>query len=321
MQTIFTVLQQTLTAGECAVLVSVVQQSGSVPRGQGAQMLVGEAGLLTGTVGGGPAELDALRIAREVLHGGAVTSHRYVLRQNPMEDVGAVCGGEITVVFHRAAADDPRWSALCTDVLAALEAKRPGYLLLGEMPRLSAVPTENEPFLPLPAAQRALIFGAGHCALALCPVLHAVGFRVTVFDDRPALATRQRFPAAEAVLIGDFAQISPTLTVTAEDYAVVMTSGHSHDEQVERQLLPVSPAYLGVIGSRAKAALIAEHLRQEGFSEAALSAVCSPIGLDIGAVTPEEIAVSIAGEMIRIRAQRQGKAPQACPMQGRAEDF
>lgn len=318
MQQIFETLQREWAAGRDAVLVSVVGQSGSVPRGKGAQMLVGDAGLLCGTIGGGPAEFNAVEKARELLRCGENTVHRYVLRQNPMEDVGAVCGGEVTAAFHYAPAGHAGWEALAQDVLAHLRARRPAYLLLRPVPVLSDVPTEDAPSLPLPVQQRAVIFGAGHCSVALCPLLTTVGFRVTVFDDRPDWNTPERFPTAEACIVGDFAHIAPSLTLTEEDYVVIMTSGHSHDYLVEKQVLRQKTAYVGVIGSHTKTAVVNEKLRGDGFSEETLAAVHTPIGTAIRAVTPEEIAVSIAGEMILERAKRregEGSATHGCPVQ------
>lgn len=317
MQQIFETLQKEWAAGHDAILVSVVGQNGSVPRGKGAQMLVGTAGRLCGTIGGGPAEFDAVEKARELLGRRENTIRQYVLRQNPMEDTGAVCGGEVTVAFHYIPAGHAAWEALAQDVLSHLREHRPAYLLLRDIPVLSDVPTEDVPSLPLPVQQRAIIFGAGHCSAALCPLLTTVGFRVTVFDDRPDWNTPERFPTAETRIIGDFSHIVPSLTLTEEDYVVIMTSGHSHDYQVEKQVLRQKTAYVGVIGSRAKTAVVNEKLRRDGFSEEALAAVHTPIGIAIRAVTPEEIAVSIAGEMILERAKRregEDSTAHGCPV-------
>lgn len=317
MQQIFETLKTEWAAGRSAVLVSVVEKSGSVPRGSGAQMLVGKAGLLCGTIGGGPAEFDAVRKAQELLQAGQSGTHHYVLRQNPAEDLGAVCGGDLTVAFHFASAGDAAWGALAEDVSDHLAHQCPAYLILGDMPSLSDVPTEATPSFPLPIRQRAIIFGAGHCSAALCPLLNTLGFRITVFDDRPEWNTAERFPTAEQRIVGDFEHIDDYLTLTEEDYVVVMTSGHGHDYEVEKQVLRQKTAYLGVIGSRSKTAVVNEKLRSDGFDAETIAAVHAPIGTAIGAVTPEEIAVSIAGEMIRERAARRemsGASPHGCPV-------
>ena len=317
MQQIFETLKAEWSAGRNAMLVSVVGKSGSVPRGSGAQMLVGKAGLLCGTIGGGPAEFDAVYKAQELLKAGQSGTHHYVLRQNPAEDLGAVCGGDLTVAFHFAPAGDAAWGALAEDVSDHLAHQCPAYLILGDMPTLSDVPTETAPSFPLPIRQRAIIFGAGHCSAALCPLLNTLGFRVTVFDDRPEWNTAERFPTAEQRIVGEFERIGDYLALTGEDYVVVMTSGHGHDYQVERQVLGQNVAYLGVMGSHSKTAVVNEKLRADGFDEVAIASVHAPIGTAIGAVTPEELAVSIAGEMIRERAARRemsGAFPHGCPV-------
>ena len=170
--------------------------------------------------------------------------------------------------------------------------------------------------LPLPIGQRALLFGAGHISQALCPLLTTVDFRPVVFDDRPELANTSLFPTAEQVICGDFTRISDYLTVTEEDFVVIMTSGHMRDFQVEDQVLRGAFAYVGVIGSRRKTASVNQRLREAGIPEEAIALVHTPIGTPILAVTPEEIAVSIAGEMIQVRAQRRGPTPHGCPMHG-----
>lgn len=171
--------------------------------------------------------------------------------------------------------------------------------------------------LPLPSGERAVIFGAGHCGLALAAVLHMVGFRVTVMDNRPELLTKERFPQAEELICGDLEHIADHITITPEDYAVVMTNAHTYDFVLQSQLLRSPMAYVGVIGSRSKKASVEERLRGVGVTDEMIQTVHTPIGLTIGAVTPEEIAVSIAAEMIQVRADIRKKAAAsqgACPM-------
>ena len=169
--------------------------------------------------------------------------------------------------------------------------------------------------LPLPIGERAVIFGAGHIARALVPLLRSVEFRPVVYDDRPALADPAAFPDAEQVVCGDFRNIAGALPLSPEDYVVVMTSGHLHDLEIQEQILRQELAYVGVIGSRAKIAAVNARLREAGISEEKLRTVHTPVGTPIKAVTPAEIAVSITGEMIYERAcRREDPAHHACPM-------
>jgi xanthine dehydrogenase accessory factor len=164
-----------------------------------------------------------------------------------------------------------------------------------------------------------VIFGGGHCAQALAPLLHTVGFRVTVFDERAEYACRENFPTAEQIIVGDYTKIGDYLQFTADDYIVVMTNGHSYDLDVQDQILRGDFAYVGVIGSRRKTAAVNQKLRERGVKEAAIERVHTPIGTPIKAVTPEEIAVSIAGELIYTRALRRedtGFVAKGCPMHG-----
>jgi xanthine dehydrogenase accessory factor len=171
--------------------------------------------------------------------------------------------------------------------------------------RVTAEETEEgrvvqEPVLP---QERLIVLGAGHIALPVCRFGAACGFTVCVVDDRPDFANRTRFPEAAEVICDSFENGIRKLKVTPFDYVVVITRGHRHDADCLRVLLPgVKPAYLGMIGSRRRTKGLLEMLKEEGFDEARLKTVCTPIGLPIGAVTPEEIAVSICAELIAHRA-------------------
>ena len=154
---------------------------------------------------------------------------------------------------------------------------------------------------------RVYIFGGGHVAQELVPVLHHVGFRCVVMDDREAFANKDLFPGAEEVILGDFRKISDYCTIGGEDYVCVMTRGHAYDTVVQAQVLKCRPTYCGVIGSKFKAAGVRKTLQEEyGLVEEELDLVTTPIGLNIKGETPAEIAISIAAQMILHRAERNG---------------
>ena len=140
-------------------------------------------------------------------------------------------------------------------------------------------------------------------------MLAGVGFRVVVFDDRKGVAVKEDFPAAEAVFCGDFKNISEHVQVTRRDYTVVTTHGHAFDIDVLEQLYPCKPAYVGCIGSARKSAFARKTLGERGISKEWTDAIYMPIGDDIMAVTPSEIAISIAAEMIRCRANFRPEKP------------
>ena len=322
MNNIFTTLLYQMEKHHDTVLCTIVADSGSTPRGKGAQMLVGAEGLLCGTIGGGAVEGQSIELGKKLLQERRSAVHEYKLHHNDTEDIGMVCGGDVTVHLQFIAADDAAWCALAGDVLRRIALRQPGWLVLalnGGAPALQdGADTDGEHFaLPLPIGERAILFGAGHCSLALCPLLTTVGFRVTVVDDRAELVTKERFPTADAVVCCDLDRLADTVPVGGEDYVVVMTNGHSHDFAVQEQVLRGEYAYIGVIGSRSKTASVNARLRDAGISEEAIATVHTPIGTAIKAVTPEEIAVSIAGEMICVRATRRDNAGvkvHCCPM-------
>jgi xanthine dehydrogenase accessory factor len=155
---------------------------------------------------------------------------------------------------------------------------------------------------PVNFAGKVIIFGGGHVAEALEPVLTTVGFRCVVFDSREEYVTRARFPGAYDLVAGDFGKIGDSITIGPNDYVVIVT--HNFDAVVEEQILRNECAYVGLIGSRVKAAELKNHLVVTGFSQEAVDKVHAPIGIQIKSETPAEIAVSIAAEMILARANR-----------------
>lgn len=311
-----------LDRGEDAILATVVSAEGSTPRGAGSQLLAGRSGLLAGTIGGGPGEAQALAAAAKLLEEGRSALWRCELRHGGALD--SVCGGEQTVLLQFIPHGSEGWRQTAAQVLERLEAHRGGRLVLEaeadpvllDGPGRACAWDGRRLTLPLPVGERVVIFGGGHCALALVPVLRSVGFRVAVYDDRPEFASAARFPEAETVVCRGYTDIAAGLELTAEDYAVVMTSGHSHDFEVEEQLLRRPLAYVGVMGSRTKTAYVNQKLREAGVPEEAIQSVYTPIGTAIKAVTPEEIAVSVTGELIYERALRReaaGRETHGCP--------
>jgi xanthine dehydrogenase accessory factor len=154
---------------------------------------------------------------------------------------------------------------------------------------------------PLPKAEILYVFGAGHVARPLVAMAKEAGFSVTVIDPRPELATRERFSQADEIVITDFAEAAAALQPGPDVYVVVVTPDHEHDEEVVRATLNESYGYVGMIGSRKKVAAVVSHLKDDGFAEETIQRLHSPIGLEIGAETPEEIAVSIVAELVAVR--------------------
>ncbi len=317
-----------LSAGRDLVLVTVVASSGSTPRGAGARMIINSTGRIYGTIGGGAVEYEAEKMSATLLGEKRSLLHDFILTPNQVQDLGMVCGGEVSVYFQYMNASDTAIMATLEVIMDYINNARPSWLLTAlkdggwEMsvvekgsncPALPPALFKNDLVQadvngvryfaePLANAGFVYIFGGGHVARELVPVLHHIDFRCVVFEDRPEFATKELFPQAEKLIIGDFKSLGGHISITENDYVVVMTRGHASDYDVERQVLATDACYIGVIGSRTKIKHVSEKLMADGFTADDLRRVHSPIGLPIGGETPAEIAISIAAEMVQIRS-------------------
>jgi len=161
---------------------------------------------------------------------------------------------------------------------------------------------------PLEPEAELLLFGAGHISRFVAPLARTVGFRVCVIDDRAEFANPERFPTADRLLVCPVTEAFGQAAVTPASYIVIVTRGHLHDRDALQAALRTRPSYIGMIGSRRKRDLIYAALLQDGAAAEDLGRVHCPIGIDIGAETPEEIAVSIVAELIQVRARRRGRS-------------
>ncbi len=163
-----------------------------------------------------------------------------------------------------------------------------------------------------------LIVGGGHIGKALATIGDLCGFSVAVVDDRPEYANRERFPEADRVICADFAEALREFPIDANTYIVTVTRGHRHDEASLRQVVRRGgAAYVGMIGSRRRVGAVLQHLIDDGLDPDAVARVHTPIGLDIGAETPEEIAVAIMAEVIQARRGGSGQPMREVKKAGR----
>ena len=309
-----------LEAGRSFVLSTIFATKGSMPRHAGARMVHFEDGSFLGTIGGGSVELIAQERSKRFFTGKEDNQIEWMTR----EKTGMACGGDALVSIRKVTPDQKDFFA--KDLMNLIEAKKPFVVIENwsdpshvlveakavdtfsqdDVRVCSDVPiwneeatTYSEPLGPEPVAY---IFGGGHVGRALTPVLASVGFRVIVLDDRKGVAQKKDFPSAEAVYHNDFSDISTDVTVTRRDYAVVTTHGDAFDIDVLQHLYNYKPAYVGCIGSKRKAAFVKHTLVERGISKEWTQTIHLPIGDDIKAITPSEIAISIAAEIIRCRA-------------------
>jgi xanthine dehydrogenase accessory factor len=155
-----------------------------------------------------------------------------------------------------------------------------------------------EPVMPIP---RAFIFGAGHISKSLSKVATLAGFAAVIVDNRDSFANRERFPDAEEVHAAEYEEVFPQLAVNETSYIIIVTRGHRDDMRVLQLAIATPARYIAMIGSKRKVLNVVRELEKQGIPRAAFEKIHAPMGLDIGAISPEEIAISVAAEMIAVR--------------------
>lgn len=340
MKTIIETIKNEWQQGQEVVLVTIVKREGSTPRGVGAQMLVGKCGLLCGTVGGGSVEKEALREALQLLQAKKSARKYFALNIQEPDSIGMVCGGSLNLHFLYMSRENAELVQAVEQLMERMESLQKGFLCLNteehrmwvaeeEISHDEVICAEEEASsdrskcigdksrvvcLPIPIPTRVVIFGGGHVAQALVPVLASVSFRCVVVENREEFAKKDNFPMANEVRFGEYSNLEEAISLQPDDFIVIMTHGHVHDYTVLEQLLRKEYAYIGVMGSRKKIASVNQRLREAGIAEDKIASVHTPIGLKIGAVTPAEIAISVAAECIQIRALLRGDSGEkVCP--------
>ncbi len=316
MKGLFETLVRAMDKNEDTVFVSVIESSGSAPRGKGAHMLANQNGRLYGTIGGGAVEAKALKLSLDVLKGKNTRIENFGFTDEVSGE--SVCGGNITVRFQHISHSDDKIRRISENILENLKAKKECSLILGPLGQDNDnislyFPDENTGatafvfdgnlyyIQPLLRKGRVYIFGGGHIAQALVPLLSKLGFRCVIIEDRAGFCKQELFPGAEETLLLEPGQWKDALNITADDFICVMTRGHKSDIDCECFALSTKARYIGVLGSRRKIQIVNAELKRRGFSGTDISRIVTPIGLDISAETPDEIAVSIAAQLIMVR--------------------
>lgn len=330
-----------LERGESLAQATILTHEGSTPRSAGSRMLLAGEGtgarIVAGTVGGGLVEARVMERAREALADGVRRVETFDLTGELAAGADMICGGRLRVFLERLTPEDlPLFrelaqalasggrrlrltplsdgSSLLLDPAAPDSGAAPARAALAAG-RGSSAPTVLEhggrcyALEPFAAASPLYIFGAGHVSRPTAQLAALCGFAVTVLDDRAEFASPDRFPMAKTVVLPSFNDCFAGLDCGERAFVVIVTRGHVHDADVLAQALRTSAGYIGMIGSRRKRDAVYDRLRGQGFTDADLARVRCPVGLPIGAETPEEIAVSINAQLIAHRAG------QACPEQ------
>ncbi|RTQ50645.1 XdhC/CoxI family protein [Hymenobacter gummosus] len=300
-----------LRAGIPVALLLVVHSAGSSPGRQGFKMSVAP-GSMVGSIGGGIMEHKFVELARHRMadgQGGLLLREQVHRGEAGHNRSGMICSGEQTVLLLHLR---PDYLPLLRQVADALQHDGTGWLRLtaaGELSLTTAPPTAAG-FQPGPAwtyterlgfREQLTIVGGGHVALALSRIASTLDFHLTVLDDRAGLNTLQLNPYPHQKRTVDYARLGAEIPEGPTQFVVIMTVGYRTDAVALRQLLGRRFAYLGLMGSEAKITELRRDLLAEGYPEAQLAAVHAPIGLPIHSRTPEEIAISVAAELIRAR--------------------
>jgi xanthine dehydrogenase accessory factor len=269
----------------------VVRARGSTPQAAGALMLVDECGNTFGTIGGGCVEAEVRRRAMELMQDGRSGLLTFKLNHDYGWDDGLICGGTIEV----AVAPLPDAGSITRAIDACAARRR--HALSFAIDSAEGVARYELAILPRP---RLLIAGAGHVGQAVARLALDLEFEVTLFDDRADLLQKLAPPGC-ATVTGDIAENLRAAPLDDETFCLIVTRGHRHDEQALAAVVGRGATYVGMIGSRRKVKLIFDDLVERGVSPEHLREVCAPVGLDIGAVSVNEIAVSIAAQLVEVR--------------------
>jgi len=303
-----------LNQNKSVMLLVVAESSGSSPGRLGFKMAIG-ADDLTGSIGGGAMEIRLVGQAKLKIQNKELKIDAQVVEQNHRRNAanasGMICSGRQTVIFYKL---NPTDLPTIERLVRSLENDQPKTLQIStnsfcvsdnqtsdfKFERRSANDFLYEERLG--SKNKLFIVGGGHCALALSELMSKMDFHISLFDDRADLNTleKNRFVHRKQIIesyenIGDFVDSG------ANVFVVVMTVGYKSDETVIRKLIGKNFKYFGVLGSEAKIKTLFRKLEQDGFDKEKLNKICAPVGLKINSRTPEEIAVSVAAEIIRVK--------------------
>ena len=293
-------------------LATVARTRGSTPVPAGTKMLVGAEGRLIGSVGGGCVEADviAAALAAQAQQRPVLVTHH--LNADLAGDLGLSCGGTVDIFVEPLIPDEQylRVLELAAEAGSGLVRTATEWTngpvktfepLKPERSRfVAATLTRDGRFVEerLSPAPRVMVFGAGHVGAAIARAAAAAGFRVIIIDDRAEYADPARFDSGLAVLAADAEAALARYPLTSADAVVIATRGHRNDALILERVAASAAGYVGLLGSRRKKIVVTKGLRAAGVPAKSLQRVRVPVGLPIGAVTPEEIAVSVVAELI-----------------------
>jgi len=330
-----------LCSGKKIILVKTIRRSGSTPRDIGSMCIVTQDNQLIGTVGGGLLEHKAQQQAMSLFEKGTSEIYRFKMSNDDLAKNGMICGGDVDLFLEPLYPSDTHTVAFFKAIKELLKNNQPAIFFtkiadnlshfddktrlllpedgkaIGSLPDVTLNDIDTQSDMPFQLVEtkkaplfieklslnpRIFLFGAGHVSIFVAQLAKFVGFDITVIDDRQQFANKDRFPDADDIRVTDFKTVFDSLNISTNAYILIITRGHLHDKTVLEFALKTNAAYIGMIGSTKKRDIIYKGLMEDGVSKKRLGQVHAPIGTDIRAETPEEIAVSIVGELIKKRA-------------------
>jgi xanthine dehydrogenase accessory factor len=327
---IYEAIEEYLSKGRQGTLATIVRKMGAAPREEGAKMFIGDDGRFFGTVGGGCVEAEVWQEAKKVAKSQAVKMLNYRMDGRLAADEGMICGGNVDIFLEPI---EQRYRDLYRKIRGLEKTGMNAFVItrytdeafsksllledgsaigddVGEETREHVQPhlKARRPVLsrglllePVLSSSLLYLFGAGHVSQYVSRVAALADFSVVVIDDRKDFANEERFPEAEEIIVEDFHKVFERITFRGNEFVAVLTRGHKHDADVLEGVLKMPTRYVGMIGSKRKTKLVFDYLKGKGIEEKTLQAVHAPIGLDINAETPQEIAVSIVAELIEAK--------------------
>lgn len=309
---------QSLEANIPVMLLYVLESKGSSPGRQGFFMMVNASSQMEGSIGGGIMEHKFVELAKERLQAASHKPQSVSLKKQIHDKAaganqsGMICSGEQTILLYPV---QPKDAETIANIISSLEQHRSGTLVLSP----SGIQFENsiaagnyeyhfhseEDWIYKERTgykNKLFIIGGGHCALAFSKLMQAMDFYITLYEEREGLHTIQQNEFAHEInIVDDYTALSNLIPSGPNQYVVIMTFGYRSDDIALRALLNKQFNYLGVLGSKTKMEKLFTEYRNDGIHEELLQRIHTPIGLEINSQTPEEIAVSIAAEIIKVK--------------------
>lgn len=328
------------------VIASIISSTGSTPRSKGTKMIIKEDGYIVGTIGGGIMEAKCIKVGMDAIKSRHSCVYEFNLDNKDAYKSEMVCGGSGELLISYIDCEDENNLSVFKKAVEAVESNKKGWIvtvikedddnkqllfidndnnitgnytgsdlmkskLQNGVERLSihsdAIEGERYIVEKVHSTGKAFIFGAGHVSKETAMILDLIEFDTIVIDDRKDFANKKRFPNSQIIVLDRLDEIGD-LGVDDDSYILIITRGHIYDYNVLEWALKTNAYYIGMIGSKSKIKMTYEKIKKAGFTDEDIKRVYAPIGIELEAKTPAEIAVSIAGQLINERSKKERSA-------------